>query len=195
MENPGVLRPRASRERVLPSFTPRWEGPIEGWTVNYTRRNLWRVIPLHDFEDLVQDGFFRFLVCVERYPEVVDPPHFMRLYQRAFTNHIHDLADARGRSGTVAADVNLDLIPDSHAASDFAEVEMRLKLEGAPAPLLQLLASLRELPDDLLEFARDRASGARETTEERLQRLARCSAPMRELVAEWLAPGAELALV
>ena len=76
-------------------WSPQWAGAIEGWTINFVTRNLWRTVPQHDFDDLYQDGYIFFVICKERYPDVVDPQHFMKLFQSCLRNHVHTLSSQR----------------------------------------------------------------------------------------------------
>lgn len=79
------------REQIC--FVPQWRGSIESWTKNYIRNNLWRAPRGYEFQDLLQDGYEKFLKCFKKYPEVTEPQHFMSLYKRAFSNHLHDLSN------------------------------------------------------------------------------------------------------
>lgn len=75
------------------TFIAQFDGAISGWAVNHIKKNYWRVGHLHDFEDLISDAYLKFLECKQRYEgEVTEPKHFMALFKRAFSNHIHDLS-------------------------------------------------------------------------------------------------------
>ena len=149
-------------------WTPQWEGAIEGWTINFITRNLWRTTPHHDFDDLYQDGYIYFITCKARYPEVVDPPHFMRLYQISLQNHLHTLssertADFKSRGGSS----NHDTLEGLEAKQDSSlQKELELLLVGAPPALLAALSG-----DIYLGFLRDFGTGWRETNDGRLRRI------------------------
>lgn len=77
-----------SRRHVL-----RFEGAIEGYTVNFLRSNFWRVQNSMEFEDCMQEAYCVFLRLVDRYGSVDTPQHFMGLYKRAWYNHFTDLSN------------------------------------------------------------------------------------------------------
>lgn len=80
-------------ERRHFDWTPSWEDRvIQGWVRNYTRKNLWRVAPFYDYDDLIQEFGYIFAYCVRLYPRVVDAPHFMQLFKISCVNWLHDLS-------------------------------------------------------------------------------------------------------
>lgn len=83
-------------KRAAPPWTPMFS-EVEGAAVNLCRRNLWRVSPLYDFEDLMQEARLKFLQLQIKYPRVVEAPHFMSLFYISFVNHLHRLASQRHR--------------------------------------------------------------------------------------------------
>jgi len=68
---------------------------VKGWIFKTAKANLWRVIPLYDLDDLIQDGFLYYCIISKKYPNVTNRAHLMRLFQRSYINHLHDLASAR----------------------------------------------------------------------------------------------------
>ncbi len=105
----------SARKRM--SFTPEWEGVVEGWTVNYLHQNLWRVPRYMEFEDLKSDAYVRFLDCRDRYPNVIDAPHFMSLYKVSVVNHITDLSNKATKMKSEV--VTSALESDGNQASSF----------------------------------------------------------------------------
>ena len=84
------------REQIC--YIPSWKGSsvqnsLEAWTKSYIKNKLWRLPRGYEFDDLIQDGYEKFLKCYKRYPEVTSPRHFMALYKRAFINHLNDLSN------------------------------------------------------------------------------------------------------
>ena len=147
------MTPRRQRVRVRLSWSPKWEGHIRGWAVNFIRKNQWRCDRLHDFDDLLQDAYLVFLKIEERYPRVVHPPHFMALYKRALQNQFHDLARLRKKLRTTFADADaetaLEYYPDTYLDAIIAEAPEAAKLAiklltSNPGLLREEPASLRE---------------------------------------------------
>lgn len=73
---------------------------VRGWLHKTARAHFWRVAGWCEFEDLIQDGMLLYHRIVTRYPNVTEPKHRMRLFQTAFTNHIHDLSKKRTKLET-----------------------------------------------------------------------------------------------
>lgn len=130
-----VRLPEKKRVRV---WEPEWSGPFIGWTKAYIRQNRWRLEPgLYDDDDLMQEGYVKFLHMVNTYPLVVEPAHFMALYKTAFRNLFWDLsrknrdrnqANEQGLSILYGLDEQLDLSTEIMLAE--APVEVRLLLSA-----------------------------------------------------------------
>jgi hypothetical protein len=166
--------------RVKFNFRPEWKGPIEGWTVNFVNKNIWRCGPDYDMEDLVQDAFLTYMMVRDRYPEVRTPQHFMALFKRCFGNHVHALANKR----TKRSEQHLDeeerqklkrlKAPDG----DIDEKMLRLSLESLARPVKKLIEEMGVLnPDIRTERVRSKqvlpnGSKVRETTNQFFCRLA-----------------------
>ena len=81
-----------SYSRSTLKFEPEFDGPIAGWAVNYIKKNLWRFTPFLDFDDLYQEAYIKFQYVADKYPEVVEPKHFMSLFKISLINHFHSLS-------------------------------------------------------------------------------------------------------
>lgn len=167
--------------RVRASFQPEWSGSVEGWVVNYINAHLWRVRPQFEFDDLFQEAYVCFAVCCERYPAVIDPPHFMALFKRTFTNRVVDMSNRRTKDKAFSYDENSELGPPPNSG-DLLERQQRLCPEmmaaeadmlvaDAPSPIQELVATIQSAPEELLGFLRGETTGLRETMEDRLARL------------------------
>lgn len=166
-------------ERKTLAFTPQWEGPIEGWVVNFISKSVWRVSPQFDFDDLYQDAYLLFLVCCDRYPTVIEAPHFMRLIQTCLRNHVHDLASAR----TNRSEISMIQMGPGGEEVDIASLRgercekmdqlmLDLALEDAPESVRKLVQELVDAPK---RPRKKRRLGVRETTNEFLCRIAGCA--------------------
>lgn len=78
-----------TRSRTL-NFSPMWEGAIQKWAAKFIRQNRWRCDSIHSSDDLLQDAYLTFMKIAERYPRVHEAKHFMRLYQVALRNEMHE---------------------------------------------------------------------------------------------------------
>ncbi len=78
------------RVRLHIVWRAEWDGVFEGWTAKFIRRNKWRCDSIDEFDDLMQDAKVIFSRLRHKYPKVVEPKHFMSLYQISIRNYFHD---------------------------------------------------------------------------------------------------------
>jgi len=65
-----------------------WEGPFEGWSKKFVVKNLWRVEPLMEYADAVQECCLLFLTIRKHYRDKVDNPGWlMSLFKTTVNNH------------------------------------------------------------------------------------------------------------
>lgn len=91
-----------------------WTHPFSTWCESYAKRNEWRVLPEHGWDDLLQEYAFKFAYLRQRYPTVVEPAHFMSLLKVSCVNLTNNFAGRRRRRvPTTSLDV---LTQDQEAA-------------------------------------------------------------------------------
>lgn len=150
----GKRRVRLSepKRRVHLDFYPEWEGSIRGWSLNYLRKNKWRYDPVYELDDLLQDAYLVFLRVLQKYPRVVEAPHFMALYKTSLMNELIDKANDNTARRTVLADgVDPNLIVDNMACNLGEDGAMTLLLANAP-PEIRLVLSAFASEDHLIEL-------------------------------------------
>ena len=126
-------------------FIPHWIGPIEGYTVNVVRRAYPLLAAEHEFEDLLQEAYIKYLTCVRVYRgRVTNGAWFMALYKRALNNHLRSLLHRHTRYMLLeyGDDANF---PEASVNGDVVEV----------------LQILNTLPLDLVDVARSLMAGVR----------------------------------
>jgi hypothetical protein len=96
------------RLRLQFDFTPRFEGEIQGWAMNHIKRSLWRTAREHGQDDLMQDAWFYFDRARDFYPYIITPQHFMAIFKRCFTNHIHALANKKTGRREVSLQIDVE---------------------------------------------------------------------------------------
>lgn len=167
------------------------------WLHRTARKHYWRVCRWYDYDDLVQDGVLHYWRIVRKYPAITSPRpttsarrHIMSLFQRTYINHINDLANRRTRQPEwVVADLAPEAVDEtSYLEGVTADAEVgveQINLAGAPDAVRQLLRALAtdEGCRRLGKIYRLRDSGARETLNERLCRIAGLSKADIDLVA------------
>lgn len=78
------------RKRTAIVWSPTWDDSLRGWAAKFIRKNVWRCDRVNEFDDLMQDAYLCFVKVAERYPRVVEPRHFMSLFQTTLRNYMHD---------------------------------------------------------------------------------------------------------
>jgi hypothetical protein len=160
-----------NRVRGRLSWSPSWEGPVQGWAVNFIKANKWRCDWVHDKDDLLQDAYLTYLKVVETYPRVIEPKHFMALFKAAMWNAMHDRARYKRRKRLVHEETPKDV-------SEFCEGRIgeltnygyiNVLLAEAPEELHMALALLEENPEALR--SRVNAQGQRENLNMKLRRI------------------------
>lgn len=140
------MRRRRVKSRPFP---PKFEPEIRGWAANFIRANRWRVPGYIDESDLMQDAYLCFQNCKNRYRyRVKNAGHFMALFKRTFTNHIHDLSLGGKRHRSV--DASSATIIDQ----DGAEQNLLDRMIGPFDNEGFLRVLLREAPSEIKDLAK-----------------------------------------
>lgn len=165
------------------SFVPCFKGPIEGYVVNFLKRNYWKVAAHHEFEDLLQEAYFKFLVVKEKYPEVIDPPHFMALFKTSWKNHFTVLAAKQaGDLSIIESDLlgvrTLQQIQEKHGkAAAYNGGPLAVLISTAPIAVKALLNAHNDptkislLREKFRKVRHSNKKARRETTDEKLRRI------------------------
>src|ERR1039458_4539334 len=143
---------------------------VEGWIYKTSKANLWRVVPLYDLNDLIQEGFLYFCIINHKYPNVTSRAHMMRLFQRSFINHLHDLAEMRTKRPTPEP---LTIENGGEMISGFLDAAFQTFIAQAPAHIRSVLVlfNTEDGCRKLRAAHRIRPGGTRETRNERWCRL------------------------
>ena len=142
------------------SYIPEWSGVIEGYVVNYLKKNTWRIARTHDYDDAMQECHLVFLRCASSYPVLDTPQHFMALFKTTLKNEFIDLAHkatlARNcilESSDTDEDVNAfcrDLIGETNNAGYLATM-----VRQAPVEVVMVLNLFLNAPQEVLALAMD----------------------------------------
>ena len=165
------------------------------WLVKTARANYWRVSSWVELDDLIQDGYVLWFRLIEHYDEVTELKHMMSLFQRSYTNYLHDLSKFRTRDVvTIEANlrVNLEKRIDRGAVPELQPDEVANELEASNGDYaltteLETMMDLGVPPTEVAAFFelfqseeglrrlraryRRRKGGVRETFNQRLCRL------------------------
>ncbi len=144
------------------------------WLAKTAQQNRWRVQRFMDVDDLIQDGYFVWIRCCRVYPDVVDRPHMMALFKRAYTNHLHNLAKKRTRE---EAELLLCNLPPEMQDTVLSQPKLCCDLSTLLPWLVEAPPAVRNIVERILldpERARKPSRllpSHRETTNHRLCRL------------------------
>lgn len=129
-------------------FSPKWDGPIEGYTKNFLKKNFWRVQRLMEYSDALSECYCTFLHLQKRYFGTVDnAAWFMSLYQVSLMRRFAtlSLADSKHRARFVyIEEQDADGVP--HPTDSGTLGEFISDLEKAPEEALALLRLLLDAP-------------------------------------------------
>jgi DNA-directed RNA polymerase specialized sigma24 family protein len=126
-------------------FLPQWRGPLEGYAVKTIHKMLPRLFPTYEFDDLYQEAYTVYLLCVKRYSKAVDnPAWFMSLFKVCLK---HRLIDMIKRAFKTVKTVPIEV--EQITASVEQEGALNHVLGKLPAELAEMLrlflASSKEL--------------------------------------------------
>lgn len=138
-------------------FTPTFEGPIEGYVVNYLTKHLWRIQRTHTRADAMQEAWVVFLRVAEKYPALDEPQHFMALFKTAWANRFTDLshtatANRQEHNVSNATDEMAEAFPDMVGSLD-NDGMLRTMIRQAPQEVLMVLNLFLSAPQELLDLA------------------------------------------
>lgn len=141
------------------SYLPEWEGPIEGWTVNFLAKHHWKVARTMPREDAMQEAVVVFLrlrrkYCMRDVDPVTDPPHFMALYKTSWQRHFIDLANADTEDRVCTS------MPEDHEGVEREQTGctdndgvLAVMVRQAPREVSMVLALFLNAPQELLDLA------------------------------------------
>lgn len=166
------------RQREIPGLPK----SVVGWIFNHARKNFWRVSSWYEIDDLIQDGIVCAYKCLDRYgrPGIdIDEPHFMRLVQTTFFNHIAEmLRHSRAIDEINIQDISMernesDILDGILGNTSVSEQDFTVLIKELPDKLRRVVELL--LTDDgakeLRRSLRVRFGGENETFSDRLYKL------------------------
>ena len=175
-------------------WRPEWAGSsFEKWAAKMAHNNVWRTLPLHDVEDLMQDAYLYFMLVKERY-NPGNARHFMSLFMRCFYNHIQNLARDRMRQNEThlvieTADGEIDYLQElCEDQTALVALHVKLAVMDAPTEVQSVLNALTD-PEYSYKPKKRRRGRGRETPNQFLCRIAGLNARKIDVVGqikEWL---------
>jgi hypothetical protein len=138
-------------------YLPEWEGPIEGYSVNFLKANLWKVAATHDYDDAMQEAKYCFVLCAAKYPLLDTPQHFMALFKTTLRNHFIDLAYSSSSARQLVPE-ETDAGGETRSAYDIMgdtdnNGALLTALRQAPREVLMVVNLFLNAPQELLEMA------------------------------------------
>lgn len=143
-------------------MTLQFTGPVEGYVVNFLRKNFWRIAGTHEWDDAMQEARLIFLRVQRKYPDAEDK-HLMSLFKTAWGHHFTDLSvkDSRGRH--IQSESNLardeDSLPREMVGATDNDGMLAMMIRQAPSEVRMVLSLFLSAPAELLETAARAWSG------------------------------------
>ena len=145
------------------NYIPRYDGVIEGWVVNYLKKNFWRVRRCMEYEDIKQESFVIFLKVKKQYRNVVDNDKwFMSLYKTSFINSFIDISSINtNMSCLTLIECELNRMESEYAGDEYQATligdldndgMMELSLKHAPERIRQIIFILCGKPNRTYEM-------------------------------------------
>lgn len=141
-------------------YIPKFKGEVEGYVVNFVRRNYWRVAEIMEKEDVMQEALFIFLKLQRQYNYIDNAAWFMGLFKVAFSNHFNDLSNTTTRQKVLKEALNKpsamsgteegveSILVHEHNTNEGYFVCI---IEQAPKEVRAVLSLLATAPTELLE--------------------------------------------
>lgn len=131
-------------------YNPKWEGPIEGFSRNFARLQLYKLQPIgFEFDDIVQEAYIVFDKCKTTYPDLDTAKHFMSLYKIALRRRLFDIWYPKRNEQFLLTELD-------NFVEEFKDVEregfFRVLLSEAPKEIKEVLSLLFRAPDEVLEL-------------------------------------------
>jgi len=141
-----------------------FEGPIEGYVVNFLQKNYWRVKNYFDYEDALQEARYTFTLLLRRMEKngsiIENAKHLMSLFKSAWTRHFHTLSKRDTKridfaiSNYTKEDHDDWLIDSINLASSSQNLGfLEITIEQAPSEVRQVLNLLLSAPKEVLSMA------------------------------------------
>lgn len=139
-------------------YLPNFKGPIEGYVVNFMRKNYFKVQRTHERADVMQEAYVIYMRVVATYPDVEGAPHFMSLFKTSWYHHFTDMANADTAQRVLVqpqvyysedgGEMTTDYLGDTNN-----EGELAVMLRQAPNEVTQVLNLFLNAPQELLDLA------------------------------------------
>lgn len=141
------------KRREILGYVPTFNRAIAGWSVNFIKKNIWRLHGTYDFEDLFQEAYLVFLICSKkyRYDRVENGAHFMALFKRSFSNCISDYAKKASKQREQLVQ-NITVI-------DGKEIDLFDSLEGGLSNEGKLHVAIEQAPSFVRSYIKAMESG------------------------------------
>lgn len=144
------------KARIKLLYIPTFNGPIEGYVVNFLRSQRWRTKALMEHDDLLQEAYLVFLRLSKKYPRIDTPQHFMALFKTSWYRHYTDLAYADSNLRIIPVESQLQKSEDSDPIEAVGDLDndgmLMTMIRQAPTEVKQVLMLFMQAPTELLEI-------------------------------------------
>lgn len=134
-------------------YQPVFKGPIEGWVVNYTKAQFWRLQATMEWDDVMQEAYLVFLRCSNKYPALLEAKHFMALFKQAWIRHVTDLAyvDSRHRVAQAPTEMAEDGYVQERVGDLDNDGQLAILMRQAPSEVRMVINLFLNAPQEMLD--------------------------------------------
>lgn len=145
--------------QAIPAFAT-LDGGLQGYIFKTASKNLWRVASFMDLDDLIQEGYLAYAICVKRYAygerirgvkntsEKDCRRRFMKLFKVIYANRITNLANAKRKS------VPQSLFTDLGTAEHEFSLERLSNILGTDQGIAYINALIAQAPEEVKKLLR-----------------------------------------
>lgn len=134
-------------------YQPVFKGPIEGWVVNYTKAQFWRLQATMEWDDVMQEAYLVFLRCSNKYPGLQEAKHFMALFKQAWIRQVTDLAylDSRHRVSSTSTEIAEDGYIQEQVGELDNDGQLSILMRQAPSEVRMVINLFLNAPQEIVD--------------------------------------------
>lgn len=156
IQNPNNTK--ASAQDSDQNWKPKFQGAVEGYVVNWIKKNHWKVNQqLPEFEDVKQEAYFIFLTVEQKYPLIDNDAWFMDMFKKTFGCRMIDCSrkQIRHKKHFTETDVLLSDGEESLSLTDMMVGDLETEalserlVEQADGEVQEVLRTVMNMPTEV----------------------------------------------
>ena len=143
---------------VSSKFQPKFEGAVEGFVVNWIKKNHWKVDQqLPERDDVLQEAYCVFLKISNQYPDIDNAAWFQSMFMKSFSDRMIDCSRKQIRHKEHFADSDV-LMSDGEESLSLTEqmvgdldteASLERLVEQADGEVAEVLRTVMNMPNEV----------------------------------------------